>query len=203
MSAPQTMRWRLREATNGAHERLHGHEGFAAAARGDIAQADYVDLLARLYGFHRPFERAARAAGAFDLAGRGRADMLAADLAALGVGAGGLPTCADVPVAGGGPGWLGALYVVEGSTLGGVPIARALGQAYPEDQRRFFLGYGERQGAMWRDLVARLETLAGDDAAADAAVAAAQGTFALFEDWMRDWRGAAAGARLGITFSMA
>jgi len=184
------MRWRLREATNAAHERLHGHDGFAAAATGEISRSDYVDLLARLYGFHRPFERAARAVHAFDLAGRGRSGMIATDLAAFGVGAQGLPLCDDMRIDGGEPGLLGALYVVEGSALGGVPIARALERRYAQDQRRFFLGYGERQGAMWRELVARLETLAGAEAAQDAAITAAVGTFARFEEWMRGWRGA-------------
>ena len=180
------MRWRLREATDAAHRRLHGHDGFAAAAKGDISPPDYIDLLTRLYGFHRPFERAAAA----DLAGAGRADMIVADLTALGAGVDGLPMCADGMIATDEPSLLGALYVVEGSTLGGVPIARALGKHYAENQRRFFLGYGERQGAMWRALVARLETLAGDERAEDAAIASALATFARFEDWMRDWRGA-------------
>jgi heme oxygenase len=191
LSAAQSVRWRLREATNEAHERLHGHDGFAAAASGDISRADYVDLLARLYGFHRPFEEAARAVSAVDFAGRGRADMIAADLSAFGAGVEALPLCDDVRIEGGEPALLGALYVVEGSALGGVPIARALARRYGDDQRRFFLGYGERQGAMWRELVARLETLAGACAAQDAAITAAVGTFARFEEWMRDWRGAA------------
>ena len=190
MNATQSMRGRLREATNEAHGRLHKHDGFAAAAAGDISRSDYVDLLARLYGFHRPFEQAAQAVDAFDLAGRGRAGMIAADLSAFGVGAQRLPLCADMRIDGGEPALLGALYVVEGSALGGVPIARALGRRYG-DERRFFLGYGDRQGAMWRALVARLETLMGDRHAEDAAVAAAVGTFALFERWMRAWRGAA------------
>jgi heme oxygenase len=196
VTTAQTMRWRLREATDAAHQRLHGHEGFAAAAKGDISRPDYVDLLARLYGFHRPFERAARAAAAFDLAGAGRADMIVADLAALDAGVDGLPMCADGMIAADEPSLLGALYVVEGSTLGGVLIARALERRFAENQRRFFLGYSERQGAMWLALVARLDTLAGDDAAVDAAIASAQATFARFEEWMRDWRGTAIFARV-------
>lgn len=185
------MRGRLREATNDAHQRLHGHDGFAAAAKGDISRPDYIDLLVRLYGFHRPFEQAAREAAAFDLAGRGRADMLAADLAAFGVDASASPLCAEVRIDRDEPILLGALYVVEGSTLGGAHIARALGRRYCEGERRFFLGYGERQGVMWRALVERLETLAEDSAAADLATASAADTFALFEGWMRDWRRAA------------
>ena len=192
MSAPQTMRWRLREATNEAHERLHGHDGFAAAASGAIAPADYADLLARLYGFHRAFELEAHAAGGSGLAGRGRADMLAADLAAFGVDARALPLCGDLRIGGGAEAWLGALYVVEGSALGGAAIARALAAAYGEGERRFFLGYGERQGVMWRELTARLETLVRDEAAADAALASAVATFGRFAEWMRAWRGAAA-----------
>src|SRR5208283_5357264 len=79
---------------------------------------------------------------------------------------------------------LGALYVLEGSTLGGAQIARALkgrigGET--EEGRRFFLGHGDRHGAMWAEFVERLEVLSEDSDEADQATDAAVATFEEFE----------------------
>ncbi|HEY1987561.1 MAG TPA: biliverdin-producing heme oxygenase [Terracidiphilus sp.] len=62
--------------------------------------------------------------------------------------------------------WLGALYVLEGSTLGGQVISRYLethfgwrdGQGYS-----FFQGYGPRTGEMWRGLREAIETSSGKE----------------------------------------
>lgn len=192
MNTAKRLRDRLREATQAAHERLHRHAGFAAAARGDITRDDYRLLLARLYGFHHPFEcaTAARATDfSLDLAERRRAPLLVQDLASLGVDA---ITVERLPLCGEEFGWtdaaalLGALYVTEGSTLGGVLIARALARV-ATDARRFYLGHGERNGEMWRNFVARLEAIE-DDAGQAAAIASAQRTFLAFENWMNGWK---------------
>lgn len=198
-----TLRARLAAATREAHERMHGHPGFAAASAGEIDASAYADLLARLLGFHRPFEAGFAAAPAdmaeaIGLSARRRSEALAANLAALGFGGDpdALPLCAPTPGLASEPQWLGALYVTEGATLGGVEIARALTRAgYSSAQRRFFEAYGERRSAMWRALLARLERHSGDAEAAAQAEAAARAQFLAFEHWMRDWRGAAAQPR--------
>jgi heme oxygenase len=191
------MRARLREVTQEAHERLHGHDGFAAAAAGTIAAADYRDLLARLYGFHAAFDaRMAEAPPALarelGLAGRGRAALIAADLQGLGAEAdpvAALPLCPHMPAMRGAGDILGALYVVEGSTLGGLLIARALEPAVGEN-RRFFLGHGGEHGRLWLSFVARLDRLDAEPTQAAAAERSALATFAAFERWMAPWRGA-------------
>jgi heme oxygenase (biliverdin-IX-beta and delta-forming) len=193
------MRWRLRAATVAAHERMHGHAGFGAAADGTIDATDYRRLLSRLYGFHRPFEDAARSAVDLfridlDMSARSRSPLLLADLQTLGFDQ---SAAATVPL------WrpsvhlaskgslLGALYVLEGSTLGGVQIARALKDRVGDDMRRaqlFFVGRGKRQGAMWRELLEELESLREDNEGAKQAEDAAVTTFKAFEDWMAGWR---------------
>jgi heme oxygenase len=198
-SGNSAMRWRLRAATATAHDRMHAHAGFGAAAAGTIEAPDYRRLLARLYGFHRPFEDVARSAvGVFrinlDMSARARSPLLLADLQTLGLD----PSAATtVPL------WrpsvrlmskgslLGALYVLEGSTLGGVQIARALKGRVGDDMgkaRLFFVGRGERQGAMWRELLQELESLSAHDEEAIQAEDAAVTTFKAFEDWMAGWR---------------
>lgn len=193
------LRARLSEATRAAHERLHGHSGFSAAAAGRLDARAYRDLLARLYGFHQPFEAEfAKAppdmARAIELGSRRRSQALVQDLRSLGFAADEteLPLCRALPNCICEPEWLGALYVTEGSTLGGAPIARALEQAgFTTAQRRFFEAYGERRGAMWRTLLARLESHADDPGAAKKVERSAQALFEAFEVWMRDWDGAA------------
>jgi heme oxygenase len=210
---PASLRTRLRTATAAVHQRLHGHPGFAAAANGHISLDQYKDLLARLYGFHRPFENAMAEAAIrlktpLDIAGRGRAALIEADLRALGMSTtaiGALQQCPNLKPAADEAGFLGALYVAEGSTLGGVHIARALKTALgpnPDDKLRFFLGYGERQSTMWRTLVARLESLAGDETLALSALDSAVTTFGIFEDWMRGWRSRPSVAVAGPEFQL-
>jgi heme oxygenase (biliverdin-IX-beta and delta-forming) len=198
-SSRSALRWRLRAATATTHERMHAHPGFEAAAAGTIELSDYRRLLARLYGFHRPFEDAARSAVDLfrmdlDLSARARSALLLADLQTIG-----LDSNAAVTL----PLWrpsvrlvskgslLGALYVLEGSTLGGVQIARALKNRVGNGLGKallFFVGRGERQGAIWRELLRELESLREDDEEAMRAEDAAVTTFKAFEDWMAGWR---------------
>ncbi len=178
---------------------MHAHPGFAAAAAGGIALDDYRMLLARLYGFHRPFETLLREGAmtertGIDVAERARSPALAADMEILGVDRnviGHLPTWSPQRPLSDEGALVGALYVLEGSTLGGVQIARSLKRAGGEDIRRalrFFEGHGDRQGAMWRGFVLRMEGLGGRPEAVAGAVEAAVWTFTDFEGWMSGWR---------------
>lgn len=189
------IRERLKAATHQVHQRLHGHDGFAAAAAGTIRPPDYRALLARLYGFHAAFDAAMTHAPLalaqdLDLPARARSGLLRADLRGLGMahdGVARLPRVDLAPLAGEAA-HLGALYVVEGATLGGALIARALA-AYG-DNRRFYLGHGGENGRRWRHFLNRLERL--EDDRAEAAERVALDVFAAFEVWMAGWRGALA-----------
>ena len=163
--------------------------------RGRLSAADYRDLLARLYGFHAAFDVAMTQAPEalaqdMDLPSRARAGLLTQDLRGLGVASEAvarLPLARLAPLEGEGA-HLGALYVVEGSTLGGTLIARAL-TGFGAD-RRFYLGHGGENGRMWRNFLERLETL--DESGAEAAEHTASAVFSAFEAWMVNWRGAMA-----------
>lgn len=79
----------------------------------------------------------------------------------------------------------GAVYVVEGATLGGQVIARQVIPALaisPENGCRFFTGYGADTGERWREtrdaIAAHLASAAAPDAAAEI-VAGARMTFSL------------------------
>lgn len=79
---------------------------------------------------------------------------------------------------------LGALYVSEGSTLGGQVIRKALRRnsafaAIPESA--FFTGYGEETGARWRSFISELNLLAANNPSLEpAAIVGARRAFRYF-----------------------
>ncbi len=201
VGAPGGMRSRMRAATASAHERMHAHPGLAAAAAGEIGSLEYRQLLARLFGFHEPFEVLARQAAAstvgvgIDLEGRARTPSLLADLESLGLDQDAIARLPrwipPHPFASEGS-LIGALYVLEGSMLGGIQIARALQVPVGDETgegRRLFLGRGDRQSGMWRDFVESLEALSERPEQAALAIVAAVSTFEEFENWMAGWNG--------------
>jgi heme oxygenase len=173
----------LRQATRAPHERLHGHPGFLAVQKGTIEVDTYRALLARLYGFHLPFEAAAGI-------GPDRSHRLRDDLVVLGFDAdaiAGLPIC-HIPGLGNANRQLGALYVVEGSALGGLAMGkgldRLLGPGIVEG-RRFFLGRGRETAVSWNALLADLLTVQAWSSRAEIIAAAVQ-IFTVFEQWLND-----------------
>lgn len=183
---PDLLRQTLRAATHDIHERLHRHPALAAVQAGDIDGVAYLRLLARLYGFHIGFERAARIQPE-------RSVWLEKDLVALGISPeqlATLPLCRGFPTLAPPEALLGALYVVEGSALGGVALARGLDGLIGVgvlDGRRFFAGHQSETGSAWR---AYLASLSGAPHTADqqaTIIATATATFALFECWLGGW----------------
>ena len=135
-------------------------------------------------------------AKAIELPARARAGLIVEDLFALGAAReriDALPRCEELPPRRGEGARLGALYVVEGSTLGGAFIAKALA-ASAANARRFFSGHGAGHGRLWRNLVKALDRLDDVPDEADFAERAALSTFAAFERWMINWEGAYAKA---------
>lgn len=176
----------LRAATREPHERLHLHCGFSAVNDGTITIQNYQALLIRLYGFYLPFERALGEESF-------RTSLLASDLAYVGINGNALshiPLCVDLPRYDYEPSRLGALYVVEGSALGGRVLSRGLdvllGTA-SVDGRRFFVGRGAGTGAAWLDFLNRVSSAGYETSGRAALVSAAVKTFTVFETWLNGW----------------
>lgn len=180
----------LRDATRQVHERLHVHPRLKPLADGSVDRSGYADALARLYGFHAAAEAAFAGAAhltSLDMTARCKAALLRSDLAALGFECAqidALPLCRDLPLVETEAVLLGCAYVVEGSTLGGRALARAVAPLLGDGLagRRFLLGYGDGHGAMWREFVNALEMVTSTryGELTEAALA----TFAAFECWM-------------------
>lgn len=151
-----------------------------------------VDVLTRMHGFWQSAEAGLddwAAAEPTDAAGVGwarrhRSRLFADDLAALGAAPAadvpGLPGVPDTDAA------LGRLYVLEGSSLGGVFIDRHLAtlpQLAAAGRLTSFSPYGEQTGAMWHAFrtVTRARVAGGGDA--DRLVGAARETFGALASW--------------------
>ena len=180
---------KLRRETAADHDRT---EAAVPLLRERLSRADYARVLARLYGFVRGWERWAAARVPADLrpllAERQRSRLIVQDLEFLGQPLPGHVAALDSiseaqPVSR--ASFLGAMYVMEGSTLGGqylaVEVERTLGLRHGEGNA-YFVGYGARTGSMWNGFRAVLAAL--PEADADEVIASAKRMFAAFAQWM-------------------
>ena len=178
----------LRAQTGAAHARLETSLGLLDPP---LERARFMAVLQGFWGFHRVWEPSLQAHPELRnlLAGRSRLAQLERDLAALGLTAHEietLPLCADAArLQGSAMRMLGSVYVLEGSTLGGQVIGRALqGQDWlPEGGFLYFNPYAAQTGAMWRALRDALDaasTSAGDVEIVGGATAA----FEVLNNWL-------------------
>jgi heme oxygenase (biliverdin-IX-beta and delta-forming) len=151
---------RLRAGTQAAHEAIE--RDLAWETR--VATRDgYRALLARFWGFHAALEPALAAALHDDafLDPRRRLPHLAADLRFLGLDeatVAALPR-PDLALPRDRDEAFGALYVLEGSTLGGQVIAKHIGRQLgltAEGGCRYYAAHGRETGAMWKAFRLRL-----------------------------------------------
>ncbi len=164
---------RLRRETRAAHERVDAR--FASLNLKD--PDDYRRFLMLHAIAFLPIEKALTDAGAArlvdDWEAMRRSPELVADLEALGL---------PVPSDEGGPTFdndaemLGAIYVLEGSRLGGAVLRKSVDPDFPHR----FLSHPQPPGR-WRGLVAMLERNLYESVQVDSAVKAARGSFAYFE----------------------
>ena len=167
---------RLRAETHPYHEAVEQNAFNQALAAGSVTATHTAWFLAKLYGFVQPIEAVLRAHAAefepaWQLNERYRAAWLLEDLARLSY-AGTPPPCPALPPLHSWPQRLGALYVLEGSTLGGQIIARQLTKAGLE-AGAYFTGRAERTGPLWKSFCQQLGaagTIANQSAIAGSAI---------------------------------
>ncbi len=180
---------RLREATARDHERVEESLDLMAP---DLDRPRLAHAMRTLHAFWSAAEdglaewarRCPDDAAGLVWPQRRRADLYAADLAALG-GAPDpdvplLPPVRDTDEA------LGRLYVLEGATLGGTFIDRHLATlpALAGVRLRAFSPYGERTGAMWHAFRRSARAHVADGGSGDRVVGAACATFAALARWV-------------------
>jgi len=159
----------------------------------DVAR--YRRLLAGLRDAYGLFERELRrhapllAEAGYDVARRSKLGWLDDDLHFLDVrGPASIPVGYLLPNA---TAAFGAIYVIEGATLGGQVIARQVIPALALSRERgcrFFTGYGVDTGDRWREtresIAAHLAAIDASEAA-NAMIAAAKNTFSLIDAALR------------------
>jgi heme oxygenase len=168
-----TARAVLRAATAADHERVDRLFSSLDLAR----EADYRLFLMAQATAHLPVEEAIEAAGARELLRdwpeRKRAHLLRDDLADLGAQ---VPPPIEPPALPDAASIFGAIYVLEGSRLGGALLKRGLPAGLPKR----FLDAEQAPGA-WRKLLAKLDEFVYAPEQLEAATEAARQVFMRFE----------------------
>lgn len=149
---------------------------------------DYVLILRMFYGFFHPLEEKIHAYISSevlpDIAQRRTSSLIITDLDNLQLHVP-LTICKHLPEINSTATAFGALYVLEGSTLGGKMIAKMLaksdGPAIPAEALHFFSGYQQFTGKMWTSFVEALNKQTDTDVI----VHSANQTFYHLKHWMQ------------------
>lgn len=149
----------------------------------------YAEVLKMIYGFYKPVEEQIKAFITVQIlpdidqrhkSSLAKNDVINSGMPANFVTAGVLPVINSIAQS------FGALYVLEGSTLGGVYISRMLkkNKALENVQLTFFDGYGEHTGFMWNTFKSAMDKTVVSQNDIDQAIHTANETFGLLEKWM-------------------
>ena len=154
----------------------------------DVCLDEYLCTLQRMYGLVSAWELMAEATAPAALLPflrtRSRRSLLEADIHSL---RGQIFTAsAPLPRLTSRSEFLGALYVLEGSRLGGQFIARHVAAVLGLKDgvgTAFFRGLGERTGSAWKELLSMMESEI-PEGEADSTIAAAKAMYQAFGTWM-------------------
>jgi heme oxygenase len=176
----------LKETTEAVHQAAE--KKMILALKSIATDQDYVQMLSWLYGFYAPLEKLIRSQLTLenfpDMIKRSRVEFILWDLKEFGSEAPKPDFCRQLPVIDSYARALGALYVLEGSTLGGRIIAGMVSRQLGSTKGlSFFNGYGAETASMWQSFkdfldrpwtpLQRQEIIAG-----------AEDTFITFKNWI-------------------
>ncbi len=176
----------LKENTENIHK--EAEKVMIAWLRKIRTQKEYVEFLNWMYAFYGPLEDRIKlllTSDIFpDMEKRSRADFLLRDMEAAGIPLPAPEICRDLPELNSFGKALGALYVVEGSTLGGRVIAGMLSrQLGSEKNLSYFNSYGNETGSMWLSFKAFLDGPLDPNIVQDIR-SSAKATFLTFKTWI-------------------
>ncbi|TAE23438.1 MAG: hypothetical protein EAZ92_14535 [Candidatus Kapaibacterium sp.] len=188
----------IKAQTRPQHDSIEQNRFTKGMMDGSMTLLDYKLYLQKFYSVHKAVEQAFEQFSwqeyRLNLQERSKLHLIAADLQTLGMSAAeieNLPAMQPVPQFHSIAEAFGAMYVLEGSTLGGQIQARQLERvlasagADAPQAIAYFSSYGARVGAMWKDFCVALTIAANNDEAVEQRIIeAAQRTFAAIEAWL-------------------
>lgn len=178
----------LKSATAELHART---ERLLPSLAGLATRAGYIHCLVVLRGFHASWEAATWSTAGVDEAGldqraREKLPLLERDLQFFGVGEEQRGVSAPRPAIDSCAAALGALYVLEGATLGGQVIERHAARLVGVTAcagGSYFHGYGARTGDMWRAFGETLSAWVDRNGQSESIVRGAVDCFRSLESW--------------------
>ncbi|MES3016491.1 MAG: biliverdin-producing heme oxygenase [Bacteroidota bacterium] len=179
----------LKDATQQNHQDLE--KIIVPKIRSIRSEPDYVNLLNLFYSYFGGLE--ARVQSAVDerllpdYSERRKAMSILNDIEALDGTAIEMAANADLPEIKDHTAALGALYVMEGSTLGGKIISKMIAQALPgkaDHALTFYQSYGENTGEMWNTFKTALNEQVNSAEDQQSVIDAANDTFLKFSQWI-------------------
>ena len=175
----------LRQATKSDHAAVEASINLLSAT---LTREEYVETLLRMESFVRGWESLAESLAPLKIKplvhARMRHALLELDLQDL-LGDVSRSRPAPLPSFHGSTQFLGALYVIEGSRLGGQFIAQHVDDRLRLNGRgtSYFRGFGDTTGSMWKEVLQVLEREI-PEGEAQIAIAAAKRMFHAFGSWM-------------------
>ncbi|WP_413560611.1 biliverdin-producing heme oxygenase [Bdellovibrio sp. HCB209] len=171
----------LKDGTQDLHNEIEKH---MPVFRPDFNSQQYAEVLQKMHRFYEGFEKKLETA----LSTHGLSDMykdrfktprIESDLKSLGTPTKSQPAPSHLPVLDSVPAIAGALYVIEGSSLGGQIITKHLKEKLnmTPEQTQFFGGYGELTGKRWQEFQKWMGELDMNEQNAKLAVSSARETF--------------------------
>ncbi|WP_256011470.1 biliverdin-producing heme oxygenase [Desertivirga xinjiangensis] len=174
---------KIKEATRVPHQQVE--KKVVLRIKAIRNEADYANLLTHFYAYFNAVEKAVAPYITTeilpDLAERRNSSYIKADIEALGACVDELPDCLT-PAINNIPQAIGALYVLEGSIMGGPYIVQMLEKAGLSKGFSFFSGYGEASGQKWALFTEVLNNIAKSENEEALVIQSAHDTFLRFGD---------------------
>jgi len=173
----------IKEATKAAHQELEGK--VVRKLKAIRSNEDYANVLKYFYAYFNALEKAIRPYITErllpDYASRRNSGYLKEDIEELGSGINDLPPV-TIPAISSVTEALGALYVMEGSIMGGPYIVQMLQKNGIDKGFSFFSGYGADTGRMWNNFTSVMNRNITAEKDQAIAVDSANETFSNFSD---------------------
>ncbi|WPP50062.1 biliverdin-producing heme oxygenase [Catalinimonas niigatensis] len=180
----------LRAKTFEQHHQLESHPLLHQLTSTDLSLSVYATILHKFYGYFSPLEALVNQFSLEsylpDFAERRKTQLLLQDLEKLDLEIS-IQLCDNLPAIYNMESAMGAMYVMEGSTLGGQMISRQVEKALgltPARGTAFFYGYGKETGKRWKRFQEGLQRLALTRDDCQTLITTSQNTFFKFNHWL-------------------